>query len=105
MQNVQSANVENEAYELNEPDSLFGVCQAIGEDFGFDPFYLRVAMLALLFFSPWAILGAYAALAAAVVTSRFLFPRPKAATVEVAEVPAAQAPAEAIVRQPELMAA
>ncbi len=105
MQNVQSANVENGAYESNEPDSLFGVCQAIGEDFGFNPFYLRVVLLALLFFSPWAVLGAYAALAVTVVASRFLFPRAKPATAEVVEVPAAVVRSEAIAPQPELIAA
>jgi phage shock protein C len=105
MQNVQSATVENGAYESNEPDSLFGVCQAIGEDFGFNPFYLRVVLLALLFFSPWAVLGAYAALAVAVVGSRFLFPRSKSAAAEIVEAPAAQVHAEAIAPQPEMIAA
>lgn len=85
MQNVQAATVNADDYQSNEPDSLFGVCQSIGEDFGFNPFFLRVALLGLLFFSPLAVIAAYAALAVAVGASRWLFPKAKA-EAEIAAV-------------------
>jgi phage shock protein C len=74
MQDVNSLVSETEF--ANEPDSLFGVCQAIGEDLGFDPFYLRIALLGLLFFSPLAVIGVYLALGGTVALSRWLFPKP-----------------------------
>ena len=43
----------------DHPEKLFGVCQAIGDDLGFNPTYLRVALLALLVFSPLAMIGTY----------------------------------------------
>lgn len=89
----------------NQPDFMFGVCEAIGEDLGFNPFFLRVALLALLFFSPVAMLATYAALGGTVALSRWLFPKTQAATVaamvQVVE-PVRQLEAE---REPELIAA
>ena len=75
MQIQKTSGPEVQDYQSDEPDSLFGVCQAIGEDFGFNPFFLRVALLSLLFFSPVAVVGTYAALGAAVALSHSLFPR------------------------------
>lgn len=62
------------------PEALFGVCQAIGEDLGFNPLYLRMALLTLLFFSATAMIGTYVMLGGAVALSRWLFPRPKPAS-------------------------
>ena len=62
------------AANANTPkrDNLFGVCAAIGEDFGFDPFYLRVALAVGVIASPAAVLIGYAAAALLVVLSRVL---------------------------------
>jgi phage shock protein PspC (stress-responsive transcriptional regulator) len=58
--------------------TILGVCEAIGEDFGFNPTWLRVPFAASVLYSPvWAI-GGYFALGAIVLLSRLLFPRPKA---------------------------
>jgi phage shock protein C len=55
--------------------TILGVCEAIGEDFGINPIFLRVPFAATVLYSPlWAI-GAYFALGAAVLASRLLFPR------------------------------
>ena len=57
--------------------TILGVCEAIGEDFGFSPIFLRVPFAATVLYSPtWAIV-AYFALGAVVLASRMLFPRPK----------------------------
>lgn len=57
--------------------TILGVCEAIGEDFGFNPILLRAAFAASVLASPtWAIV-AYFALGAVVLLSRILFPKPK----------------------------
>ena len=55
--------------------TIFGVCEAIGEDFGFNPVWLRVPLAASVVYSPVMAIGAYFALGAAVLLSRLVFPR------------------------------
>ena len=62
------------------PDTFFGVCQGIGEDLGFNPNYLRLALPLLLFLYPVATLAGYAAAGAIVFASRWLFPEPRLAS-------------------------
>ena len=60
--------------------TILGVCEGIGEDFGFNPAWLRVPFAASVLISPmWAIIS-YFALGLVVLASRLLFP--KAAKVE-----------------------
>lgn len=66
------------------PDKLFGVCLAVGQDLGFDPFYLRVALIMLLVFSPIAVVASYVGLAVLVVASRLLFPKARAEAPQLA---------------------
>jgi phage shock protein PspC (stress-responsive transcriptional regulator) len=65
-------------------DTLLGVCHAIGEDFGFNPLYLRILFAAVLFWSPIGAFGGYAMLGAAVAFSRWLAPDPVAVGAEEA---------------------
>ena len=76
------------------PHNILGVCEGIGEDFGFNPVWLRIPFAASVLLSPmWAII-AYFALGAVVVVSRLLFPRPKAVVAgSVQSVESASAPA------------
>lgn len=68
--------------------TILGVCEAVGEDFGFNPVLLRVPFAAMVLYSAvWAI-GAYFALGAVVLASRFFFPRPK--TTAVIKAPAVE---------------
>ena len=60
-------------------DTLLGVCFAIGQDFGFNPLYLRILFAAVLFWSPPAAFGLYALLGAIVAFSRWAAPDPVAA--------------------------
>lgn len=55
-------------------DTFLGVCEAIGEDFGFNPNWLRVAFAPFILISPLLTLGAYLALGLLVMLSRKLFP-------------------------------
>jgi phage shock protein C len=66
--------------------TLFGVCEGLGEDFGFNPLFLRVPLAALLLVNPVAVVAAYAGGAALVLASRLLIPNPRPAA---AALPAA----------------
>lgn len=59
--------------------TILGVCEAVGEDFGFNPTFLRVPLAAIVLYSPMLAIGAYLALGAVVLLSRLLFPNPKPA--------------------------
>ena len=66
--------------------TILGVCEAIGEDFGINPLFLRVPLAAIVVVSvQWAVI-AYLALGVVVLASRLLFPRPKLAAVNDAPV-------------------
>jgi len=65
--------------------TILGVCEAIGEDFGFNPAWLRIPLAASVIVSPMIAFGTYCALGAVVLASRLLFPRPKDAPVAVAQ--------------------
>jgi len=60
--------------------TILGVCEAIGEDFGFNPVLLRVPFAAAVLWSPTITVATYFLLGAVVFGSRLLFPRTKAAT-------------------------
>lgn len=61
--------------------TILGVCEAIGEDFGFNPTYLRVPLAACVLVSLKYAVIAYFALGVVVLASRLLFPQPKVARV------------------------
>jgi len=63
-------------------DTFFGICEAVGQDFGFNPLYLRLAFVAPLFFFPVQTFAAYFALGGIVLMSRLLFPNKQAAAAE-----------------------
>jgi phage shock protein PspC (stress-responsive transcriptional regulator) len=58
-------------------DTLLGACYAIGEDFGFNPLYLRLLFAFGLLGFPAIALTAYAALTALVTLTRWLVPDPR----------------------------
>ncbi|PCG08171.1 hypothetical protein COA17_13960 [Sphingomonas ginsenosidimutans] len=55
-------------------DHLFGVCAALGEDFGFNPLWLRIGFAVALLFDLEHVLMAYAALGLLVLVSRLIAP-------------------------------
>lgn len=75
--------------------TILGVCEAIGEDFGFNPIFLRVPFAAIVLYSPTIAIAAYLALGAIVLASRLLAPKPKAAPVEEDEIQASEPRVEA----------
>lgn len=72
-------------------DTFFGICEAVGQDFGFNPLWLRLALIAPLFFFPVQTIAAYFGLGLIVLASRLLFPVKAAAeSAPIAAEPAAQ---------------
>lgn len=82
-------------------DTIFGVCEGLGEDLGFNPNFLRVPLGVGIIFAPLWVIGIYAALGVVVLASRLLFPDRRAAAAEaeqaqpVVVAEAAPAPANA----------
>jgi phage shock protein C len=73
-------------------DTMFGVCQALAEDFGFNPFWLRMAFALGLLWAPVSVICAYLGVGVVVLVSRLLAPNPRRAVragAEAAPVPAA----------------
>ena len=68
--------------------TIFGVCEAIGEDFGISPMWLRVPLAASVLISPVYAVAAYCALGLVVLASRLLFPA-RRRLVSAAAAPAA----------------
>jgi phage shock protein C len=62
--------------------TLFGVCEALGEDFGFNPIFLRVPLAVCLLLNPLAVFATYAGLGLLVALSRFAAPNPSPARTE-----------------------
>ena len=67
--------------------TILGVCEALGEDFGFNPVFLRIPLATMVIWSPLIAFGAYFALGAAVLASRLLAPKVQSETTEVIEEP------------------
>jgi phage shock protein PspC (stress-responsive transcriptional regulator) len=79
-------------------DTILGVCEAIGQEFGFHPNYLRVVFAAAVLWNPVVPIAIYLAIGTFVALARSLYPRPEVASVVVAEKddqPALAAPANA----------
>ena len=57
--------------------TILGVCEAIGEDFGFNPTFLRIPLAATVLYSPTYAIAMYLALGLAVLASRLIFPKQK----------------------------
>ena len=67
-------------------DTFFGVCHALGEDFGFNPNYLRAALAVGLFWNPVAMVAAYAGAGLVVAATRWLYPNPRIPVVEEPQI-------------------
>src|SRR5687767_4580700 len=80
--------------------TFFGVCEGLGEDFGFNPVYLRMALPLPLYLYPAETRIGYYAAVVVVLAGRRIVCEPRRAAVEAqpeaAEMPAEQdaAPAE-----------
>ena len=79
---------ENEVALPLRSHTILGVCEAMGEDFGFNPVFLRIPLAASVIISPtWAIIT-YLTLGAVVLASRLLFPKTNTVAAEAKAQPA-----------------
>ena len=89
---------ENQAALPFRSHTILGVCEAIGEDFGFNPVFLRIPFAATVLFNPMMSVAAYLALGLLILASRLLFPNRKPETPEAVAsahpVPAANSEVE-----------
>jgi phage shock protein PspC (stress-responsive transcriptional regulator) len=60
--------------------TILGVCEGLGEDFGFNPVFLRIPLAASVIWNPMIAVGTYFALGLVVLVSRLVFPKAKAST-------------------------
>ena len=95
----QDAAIEDGRTAVLEPepalplrnDTILGVCEAIGQEFGFNPLYLRLVFAGLFYFNPLMVIGTYLALGVGVAVARWLYPVATADVAQLAEHQAALA--------------
>ena len=75
-------------------DTFFGVCTALGEDFGFNRLWLRLAFAASIYFFPLATIAVYFGLGLLVAFTRWWVPNPRV-TPDAEPAPAAVAAEDA----------
>ena len=61
-------------------DTILGVCEGIGEDFGFNANWLRLVFASTFYFAPLLVVGSYLGLGLVVALSRYLAPKHDAAS-------------------------
>ena len=77
---------------FDRPETILGVCESLGDDFGISGNWFRAALFPLLLWQPlWTVVG-YLLLAGVVLASRLIFPDVRADTVVAAELAEAPAP-------------
>lgn len=68
---------------FDRPETIFGVCEALGDDFGISAHWFRAALFVLVIVWPVATLAAYLGLAVVILATRLAFPDVRAPVVEV----------------------
>lgn len=73
--------MDNKGNLLLRNDTFLGVCEGLGQDFGFHANWLRIAFALAFFFSPVGVVAAYLGLGLIVAVSRLAFPNRSGATI------------------------
>lgn len=77
-------------------DTMFGVCEALGEDLGFHPNFLRVTLAVLLLWNPTVVIAAYAGAAVVVLATRLIWPNRRQREAAGAEAQPPSQPSAAV---------
>ena len=72
---------ESQSSVFARDDTFFGVCEALGEDFGFNPIFLRITFAGFLLWKPVEVVVAYLIAGLVVGLVRWAFPNPRSAVV------------------------
>jgi phage shock protein PspC (stress-responsive transcriptional regulator) len=67
--------------------TVLGVCEGLGEDFGFNPLWLRLLLASFLIWKPLEVIGVYFALGLLVMISRLLVPNRRSKAVPASAAP------------------
>ena len=59
---------------LTRNDTMLGICQSLGDDFGFNPDFLRVALGIMLIWQPVLTIAFYLGVGVVVLAVRLIFP-------------------------------
>jgi phage shock protein C len=86
-------------------DTILGVCEALGQDLGVNPTWLRVAFCLPVFWSPLLVIGAYFALGAVVAATRYAYPDRRIEAAAPAQLVEIETTKTEIVEERELIAA
>ena len=86
---------ESRSSVFTRDDTFFGVCEALGEDLGFNPIFLRITFAVFLLWKPVEVIVAYVIAGLVVGLTRWLFPNPRTAA-EPEWTPEAQPAAEQV---------
>ena len=84
MQDAPVQNAEPAIQDKPQPnvflrhDTLLGVCQGIGEEFGFNPNFLRVPFAAGILWNPLVVVSLYLGLGVALAVARWIYPKSQA---------------------------
>lgn len=82
---MQTAQTDIQAAPLPlRNDTILGVCEAIGEDFGFNANWLRLVFASTFYFAPLLVVGSYVSLGLLVAATRYFAPK-QAAAPQVAD--------------------
>jgi len=79
---------------FTRPDTFFGVCEALGEDLGINPIWLRIALGVGVLWQPLAVIAFYLALGGLVLALRLLMPNAKRGEAASEPMPGAANDAE-----------
>ena len=85
-------------------DTILGVCEALGQDFGFNPNWLRIAFCAPIYWNPALVVSVYLGLGVLVAVTRIAFPDRSVAVVQ-GDRPAVVESVATVVEERELVAA
>lgn len=77
---------------FTRPDTMLGVCQALGEDLRINPNWFRVGLALIVVVNFYAAFAAYGALAVVALVSRVVFPNRSKTVAEEAPAVTADAP-------------
>jgi phage shock protein C len=76
----------NKPVFFGREDTMLGICEAVGQDFGFNPNWLRIGFGTVLVLNPIAVIASYFALGLLVFASRMIVKNPARTVKSEADV-------------------